>query len=33
MTFKGDFGSTLGIKHEEYDADTEGLDEHKHGKK
>ena len=30
---KGDFGSTLGIKVEEYDADTEGLDEHKHGKK
>ena len=30
---KGDFGSTLGIKVEEYDADTEGMDEHKHGKK
>jgi len=30
---KGDFGSTLGIKVEEYDADTEGLEEHKHGKK
>ena len=30
---KGDFGSTLGIKVEEYDADSEGMDEHKHGKK